>query len=601
MTDAAADQSHLTLDPRVTLATSLATQKGTYALLLGSGVSTGAGIPTGWGVVEALVRRVAAAEGDTLESSADWEGWWAQHHDGDLGYSSLLAQLASTAPARRALLAGFFEPTPENLEQEQKVPGPAHKAIAALVARGVIRVVVTTNFDRLLEHALAAEGVMAQVISTDSDVAGMEPLQHARATIIKLNGDFTSLDQRNTVDELSQYPEATTALLSRVLDEYGLIVSGWSGDWDTALVSAVKASANRRYPLYWAARGAVIGTAGEITARSGSHLIQNVTADDFFPDLLARLDAVEQMIEPPASRAMKLAQLRRALPDPVRHLEVRALFEQEIASLRNWARERPNSPTDYSPEAIDADFIRIEEHTRTLVELYSMGILLDRDRQHDDLWVWVLQQALNVRTLPSGASVDWWDNLAHYPAFLLLRSGIMAALAADHEEVAVRILGKPRWSSILVQSARELPAHQVLHLRQVFDQDVLKLLPRLSGRWLYPASKFIRDRLRDLGDQLVGGGPATEQLLNRMEYRAALASHLLPRSAGEYFNGAAGGEFLLTESIWARDESEHIAATSDFLANGDKAAWGWTASKPETFDASIAAIDEQLRKITQET
>lgn len=531
----------LSLDPRVTLATALATQKGVYALLLGSGVSTGAGIPTGWGVVEALVRRVAAAEGDALASDTNWEEWWAQHHGEDLGYSSLLAQLASTAPARRALLAGFFEPTPEDLEQKQKVPSPAHKAIASLIARGAIRVVITTNFDRLLEHALVTEGVMAQVISTDSDVAGMEPLPHARATIIKLNGDFTSLDQRNTVDELSQYPEATTALLARVLDEYGLIISGWSGDWDTALVAAVKASANRRYPLYWTARSGVAGTAAEIIARGGSHLVQNVTADDFFPDLLTRLDAVEQMIEPPASRAMKLARLRRALPDPVRHLEVRALFEPEIASLQDWARDRPHSPADTTPAAVDDEFVLIEERIRTLLELYSTGILLDRDRQHDDLWVWVLQQALNVRTLPSGSFTDWWDNLAHYPAFLLLRGAIMAALAAGHEEVAVRVLQEPQWGSVFVQSGRQLPAHQVLHIRRVLDDDVVKVLPRGSGRWLYPSSRFIRDRLRFLGEPLAGGAAATEQLLNRMEYRAALASHLLPKAAGEYFNGAAGG------------------------------------------------------------
>ena len=127
---------------------------------------------------------------------------------------------------------------------------------------------------------------MAQVISTDGDVKGMEPLPHSRATIIKLNGDFTSLDQRNTTDELSHYPESTAALLARVLDEYGLIVSGWSGDWDTALVAAVKGSANRRYPLFWASRGDVTGTAAELTARGGSHVIEDVTADDFFPRLV---------------------------------------------------------------------------------------------------------------------------------------------------------------------------------------------------------------------------------------------------------------------------------------------------------------------------
>ncbi len=43
------------LDPVVMLATGMHGQPGVYALLIGSGVSTGAGIPTGWGVVTELV------------------------------------------------------------------------------------------------------------------------------------------------------------------------------------------------------------------------------------------------------------------------------------------------------------------------------------------------------------------------------------------------------------------------------------------------------------------------------------------------------------------------------------------------------------------
>ncbi|VBA43453.1 hypothetical protein LAUMK136_05093 [Mycobacterium attenuatum] len=52
------------LSPAVMLATSMHAMPGVYAVLLGSGVSTGAGIPTGWGVITELVRAVAAANGE---------------------------------------------------------------------------------------------------------------------------------------------------------------------------------------------------------------------------------------------------------------------------------------------------------------------------------------------------------------------------------------------------------------------------------------------------------------------------------------------------------------------------------------------------------
>jgi hypothetical protein len=97
------------LDPRISLATSMHSQPGVYALLLGSGVSTGARVPTGWEVVRELVRRAAAANGDEPpDTDTDVEGWWAAHGDGGpLGYSGLLATLASTPAVRRALLGGI--------------------------------------------------------------------------------------------------------------------------------------------------------------------------------------------------------------------------------------------------------------------------------------------------------------------------------------------------------------------------------------------------------------------------------------------------------------------------------------------------------------
>jgi hypothetical protein len=44
---------------------------GMYAVLVGSGLSTAAGIPTGWQVVQDLIRRVAVADGVNCEEVKD--------------------------------------------------------------------------------------------------------------------------------------------------------------------------------------------------------------------------------------------------------------------------------------------------------------------------------------------------------------------------------------------------------------------------------------------------------------------------------------------------------------------------------------------------
>jgi hypothetical protein len=45
---------------------------------------------------------------------------------------------------------------------------------------------------------------------------------------------------KNTGEELSSYEDGIEHLLNQVFDEYGLIVCGWSGEWDIALRRALE-------------------------------------------------------------------------------------------------------------------------------------------------------------------------------------------------------------------------------------------------------------------------------------------------------------------------------------------------------------------------
>lgn len=148
-------------------------------MLVGSGVSTDAGIPTGWGAVADLIGRAAAAsDPDNPEAAGqavvDPDAWWAEHGDGQpLGYSNLLSALAPTPAARRGLLAGFFEPTSADVEAGHKAPSDAHRAIAEMAKRGLVRVILTANFDRLIERALEDAGVSPHVASRSDARPGL--------------------------------------------------------------------------------------------------------------------------------------------------------------------------------------------------------------------------------------------------------------------------------------------------------------------------------------------------------------------------------------------------------------------------------------------
>jgi hypothetical protein len=252
------------LDPVVSLAFALQASPGAYALLLGSGVSRSAQVPTGWEVVLDLTRRLAIAEGET--ATEDPVGWYCERFGAAPGYSDLLDSLARTPAERQALLREYFEPTDEEREQGVKRPTAAHRAIARLVRDGIIRVIITTNFDRLLETAIEDEGVTPIVIATPDMAAGAPPLAHSAVTIVKVHGDYLDTRIRNTPTELAAYDNATNRILDRVFDEYGLIVCGWSGEWDQALRDAIARCASHRYSTYWA-RHARPRPASSLTSR----------------------------------------------------------------------------------------------------------------------------------------------------------------------------------------------------------------------------------------------------------------------------------------------------------------------------------------------
>jgi SIR2-like domain len=235
------------IDPFIQLAFNIHSSPGVFALLLGSGVSRSAEIPTGWEVMLELIRKVAALE--SADCEPDPEKWYAECHGEEPNYSSLLDRLAPTPALRQQLLRSYFEPTEDERDQGKKLPTRAHHAITSLVRSGALRVIITINFDRLIETALEAGGITPTIISSPDDVDGATPIVHAGCTVIKVHGDYLDTRIKNSPSELECYDERMDRLLDRVLDDFGLIVCGWSAQYDTALRTAIRRAPSRRYPM----------------------------------------------------------------------------------------------------------------------------------------------------------------------------------------------------------------------------------------------------------------------------------------------------------------------------------------------------------------
>src|ERR1700758_2332974 len=104
------------IDPLLSLAVSMHAQKCIYAVLLGSGVSRSAQIPTGWEVVLDLASRLATASGEECRGEAA-ATWYQTKYGAPPDYSRLLDALAAPAAERQQLLRDYSEPTEEEAEQ----------------------------------------------------------------------------------------------------------------------------------------------------------------------------------------------------------------------------------------------------------------------------------------------------------------------------------------------------------------------------------------------------------------------------------------------------------------------------------------------------
>lgn len=530
----------MALSAVVSLSAQLHGQPGVFAVLLGSGVSTGAGLPTGWQVVKQLVARAAVALDPGVvppSTDAEVESWWVEHGTGEIGYSSVLETLAPTSAGRQALLESFFEPRRD--QSEPVDPSPAHKAIARLVARGTIRVIITTNFDRLMEQALQEEKVTHQVISRPEAVVGMKPLAHSRATVIKLHGDYMDLTTLNTPEELADYPMEWQVLLKQITDEYGLIIAGWSGDWDIALTHVLESTPTRRYPLYWDSRSSRGSTAQRLLeARSGT-VVSCTSADELFTELEASVTALDRLLEPPLTTAIAIARLKRYLDDPVHRIDLYDLVMRHLDEVRaavGKAGARPiGSIQEYS--SILADYL---EASRPLLNLLAVGVRHDNEGRHNRLWEEVLDHLLALRRPPNGTFNDTVWKAQHYPALLAMYTMGAATLVSGNEELFIRLGRGHFWKSPFDNS--EQAACHVLRPDVVLPWDEVNKFERWSGtQWQQPPSHLVRE---DLGAIVVDLAPQvdTKQLLSDLELRHALLVATVPGGYGRGLTGEFRGD-----------------------------------------------------------
>ncbi|MBV1780040.1 SIR2 family protein [Paeniglutamicibacter sp. ABSL32-1] len=493
------------------MAFSLNTAPGAYAVILGAGVSVASGVPSAWRVLHDLIEQIGAAKEVDMTGFDDNArlAWFRAEFGEEPTYEHLLEHLAPTQMARQELLKGYFEPTVEEREANTKGPTAAHRAIARMVADGAIRVILTLNFDNLMETALREQGITPTIVHGQSEISGIPPLHTVGALLVHLHGDYTYPgEMRNTVTELSEYTPETETFLDRIFEDFGLLIVGWSAQYDPVLVRAMRRTFRRIYVPFWIEPGTLAGEAADLAGHLGSTIVK-ATADDALGALhdsyLALRDRANS--RHPLTVATAVASAKRELAGRYTAIGLHDTIKREADTLRNHADLVQSYTGTAGPGGHKGMVERLEDACRVLEGLVAATAYWGDEGT--DQW-WLGEIAAFGKGPSAGGTTDVLELHNLVVGRLFYAAGIGATASGRYE-----ILRNLFEMHIQTTGGRGEPATVLL-----------------DPMWLYPgfaaASRRMFGQLRTLFvEHLVVGSSTFESSWERFEVMRTI--HAIPR------------------------------------------------------------------------
>ena len=517
------------INPLHSLAFSIQANRGVYAVLLGSGVSRASKIPTGWEITLDLIRKLAELYEEPCDP--DPESWYRDKFEIDPDYSELQGQLAKTSTERQQLLRSYWEPTEQEREDGEKQPTAAHRALAAMVSGGFIKLILTTNFDRLIENALSDVGVVPTILSSPEQVNGAIPLIHTRCCLFKVHGDYLDTRIRNTRAELDQYPPEFDKLLDRILDEFGLIICGWSAEWDGALRKAIFRVQSRRFTTYWAVRNAPTDEAQRLIDHRNAQMINITDADSFFQELQQHVKSIEEFSQPhPLSVQAAAASLKRYISGAQYRIQLMEFVDhstEEVARAITDEAFPMRGTVAPNTTSITERVRRYEAVCSILLAIAPIGGFW-AEKQHHNIWQRSLARLYSVRS-DEGYSI--WLDLQKYPATLLLYALGIGAVEADRLE----FLGSLFATTLLEDHHQDVSAVEAL-LPFFISLPGGGTVSNLEGveKHHTPLNDWLHAALRETTRQLIPDDKRYTLIFDKLEMLMALACACRTGPAGVY-------------------------------------------------------------------
>jgi len=566
---------------------SIFSNKGVYALLLGSGISKNAGIATGWDVVQDLILKLATLKHEKCEPTP--QEWFESKFGIEANYSTILGKLAKTPDERLNLLKPYFES-----KDEKQLPSKAHKSIAKLVKSGYIKVIITTNFDRLLENALRDEGIEPTVIKHSEDIKGALPLVHNKFTLIKINGDYLDSRFLNTVSELSTYNDELKNYILNIINEFGIISCGWSAKWDTGLTRVLRESENYRFSSYWTHLNMCESELNDIALFRKGETVEIDSADNFFGEVVENIIALETLNDNhPLNSDIAVARLKKYIVKEEYKIQLHDMYLQQLDILSNRLKELHKSYTFSSKAHLKHLLLSYESNLSIMIPMLINSVYWSKPMHY-----YLFKEVLSRLYIPSYSGSSCWqgtENFKQFSALLAFYAIGVSAVKVEKYEILESCF------SLKVDEDETRYSKQIFFIENVnacygvIDNEIMNK-EVLDKDYRTPVSTYLNMFLRPYFNLIIHSTKDFEKSFDIFEYLISLNfEHLCSRDS--LSNWAPWGEYK-----WRRSHINGSISYFDSLADEQKESWvpikaGMFNGQYETFLEVRTKLSEHLKTV----
>lgn len=409
-----------------------------FAWFLGAGTSRSAGLPTAIDIMWDMKRRHYCQEEnqdisrqdiqnqavkDRIQSFMESRGFPPLWSDGE--YSAYFEKIFGADKERQRKYLKAI------LSEENVRLSVGSRVLGALLSSGLSRAAFTTNFDSVVEKALAEVGKQSlAAYHLEGSHAAIDALNNEEFPLYcKLHGDFRYDSLKNLPADLAAQNANLSQCMVNAGNRFGFVVAGYSGrDASiTALFHSVLDSHNPfPHGLFWTGiKGATVPQAVEnllAQARAkgvNAHYVGIETFDALLLRLWRNIDPKPAALDALVRKSQTTA-VHIPLPPPGTAKPIMRLNALPIVSMPTQCQSLAfNGPKEWD------DLRRAERETRH-------GVILTKS---DSVWCWGLKDRIRQAfgdTLTAIATTDMPADLTapgnqHFKGFL--ESALCAALA----------------------------------------------------------------------------------------------------------------------------------------------------------------------------